>query len=1206
MELRFILGRAGAGKTYTCLAEIRRRLDESIVGSPLILLVPEQATFQMERVLAATHPLVRAHVFSFQRLAWRVLQDVGGAARKPIGDLGKRMVLSALLNRHQAELKLFHRSVRHPGFIEKVKSTLGELCTYRQTPHAVRQALRRLEDSGEGDTVLAGKLHDLALLYDEYAAWLGGRLIDPDDWLNLAVERLPHSRLAQKALVWVDGFAGFTPQEYAVVTALMQTAQQVNLTLCLDPIRAEVPHGHLDLFQPTYETYVKLAKLAEKHDVRVEVTRLESLPESRFRQAPLLAHLEREFPERPGEPYRNGGDGVQDDGAQEDWSIRLVEASNPRLEVEAAAREILRLVRDEGFLFREIALIVREFGPYSDLLTSIFHDYGIPYFVDQKRPVAHHPAVELLRSAIEVVTSRWAFAPVFRSLKTDLIDINRDAVDSLENYVLEHGIHGSRWYDSAPWTYRRRYSLDDIDDADDEGAKDPLDPHHEYLNRCRRRVTTLFRKIDTDLQEGRRPLSVREICRALYRFLDRVGVADTLDRWAADATRVGRLEKAQEHIQVWNGIVGLFDEMVAGLGDAEMSLTDFLQVLETGLEGLRLGVIPPSLDQLMIGSIERSRQPDLRAVLLLGANERVFPCVPAQDVILDDRDREKLTGSGFELGPTSRTRLLREQFLCYIALTRASERLWISYSTAADNGKGLAPSGLIRRVRELFPHLSVETIGTDAGGDVERDLATVVDREQLVGTLARRLRELAGTAGAGGGAEDAWMAVYEWAREKGLLERSPDDRRLGAHALAALEYNNHPEPLPPELVASLFLDPDGRLLSSVSRLESFARCPFQHFAAYGLGLKERRRYRVEKSDLGTLLHAALRVFVERLWKDGVDWAALDPGEAVARVNQVVDQLAPRLQSEILLSSARHQYLTECAKRTLGLSVLLWREHALRGSFRPAWVEASFGDGCGLPAWEIDLSAALPPALTPAPRLVLRGQIDRVDLAGEPGGTKFVRVIDYKAYHARWRLQHFYHGISLQLPTYLAVVLRSDFTLEPAGLFYFGVRDPIVSVEPLEGRVESLDPQTNLHPKRLKQMKLRGLLLGSTEVIRLMEEDGRGELIPASLNKDGSPSRASACLASHEQFRLLLDSLEARLAKLARAILEGRTDVRPYAHGQERACALCAFKPTCRLDPLVPGNGFRTLELLGREEVWERLAQEAAEEAQQPGGYGGAA
>ena len=1009
-----------------------------------------------------------------------------------------------------------------------------------------------LAAEGLDHTPLGAKLHDLALLLADLTNYTAGRFTDPDEYLALLAEHLPGSGLLQEAEVWVDSFSGFTPQELSVLAAVMKTARQVHVSLCLDPSELSRPkgwHRPTDLFHPTLATYDQVREIAQGLPLNPPLIlpgRGQVAP--RFRGAGELGFLESQF--FHPESSRAWSDPVP--------ALACVAAQNRRQEIEACAREVLRQVQAEGLRYREIAVVVRNFEGYADLIATVFAEHGIPAFLDRRRTVAHHPLVELLRSALEAVIQDWAYAPVFRFLKTDLVPVSRGEVDELENYVLEHGIRGSRWFDGQPWTYVRRYTLDEDEDrAEGQAAR------LQRVNVSKERATAALAALHRRLRPGRqaRRPTVRQMTIALYQMLDQLAVADRLKAWGDAASAAGDLELAQEHVQVWDGVLALLDEMVDALGEAEMPLPQYLQVLSAGLDGLRLGLIPPGLDQVVVGSVERSRHSGVRAALLLGCTDRDFPPVPAEDVLFNDGERDRLQRAGLTLGPTSQDRLFQEQYFTYLALTRSSHRLWLSYPLADEEGRSVAPSPVLRRLRQLFPELQMQA----AAAEVVSAMATP---EQMAALMVRHLR----LHRSGYPLDPLWWDLYEWAAT------DPTLRNRVSHILAALCYEEsfarRTAPLGPALAADLF---GTALVASVSQLESLAACPFQHFSGHGLRLRERAQFQVAAPELGLFYHAAMSRFVRRLAETGTGWDGLTPAEAAALLDVIIDELAPRLNSEILLSSQQHRYVLRVLRRTLQSSLRFLGEHVHQGSFRPLWVELPFGEAAaGLPYLEVPVPGRS--------SLRLRGRIDRVDGYRAPDGQWHVRVIDYKSSARSLDLGRFYYGLALQLILYLHAVVEHGPRLlggpaAPAGALYFPVYDPL---EPLTGP----QPPEQVALLRRKRFRARGLVAANPEVVRWMDPAGSG-LIQASLNRDGT-LRRGAPIADPSQFSRLFAHLQQVLVGLANGVVAGDVAVAPVRLGGETPCRFCAFRSVCQFDPLVPGQGYRTLPRLRAQAVWELL------------------
>ncbi|HZK53071.1 MAG TPA: helicase-exonuclease AddAB subunit AddB [Desulfosporosinus sp.] len=1177
MGFRFVFGRAGTGKSTLCLEEIRSELRIKPWGAPLILLVPEQATYQMEVTLANTPDLggsLRAQILSFRRLGWRVLSETGGGQKVLIGTTGKRMLLRQILLKHRLHLKAFARSATRPGMADLLAQAIGEFKTYRIAP----DDLRKVKHTND---LLFNKLQDLALIYEEFQAALGGKIGDPDDELSVLAEKIPFASFFQGAKVWVDGFTGFTPQELEVLKIIMSTVQEVVITLPLDPTLLE-DKRQLDLgtfkvgeelFAGPWQTYQDLQRLVSETGTMLHLPTL--LTKAKRYRNPWLRHLEKYFSTYPTVVYEE----VQSHDMGE--GIQIISAVNRRAEVEGVARELRRLARDEGLCWNEMAIMTRDLTGYHELITQVFTSYEIPHFSDHKRSVLHHPLIELIQAIPEVALSHWGYEPLFRCLKTDFFPLQRDNIDRLENYVLEHGIRGEGWNRNVAWKYHRQWSLG----KNEAQLATELKVQAE-LNNSRQIIYDLISPLIQSLKSRNKGalLSVRVITETLYGFLERLQVPTTLKKWSQMAQEKGDLSEAKIHEQIWDAVIQVLDEIVAGLGEECLELEDYAVILASGIEAIELGLIPPGLDQVLIGSLDRSRNPEVRVLYLLGANEGVLPARPDSAGVLDEEDRQRLEKAGVALAPKGKTQTFEEQFFIYSALTLASEKLIVCYPFTDEEGKGLAVSPVVTRLKHLFPTLCESSLGT------EKDLDYMSHADYALQAYAGQLRILR----QGEPLSPLWNATERW------LTQDPTRHYQVKQLQASLLLQNKEDRIQRPLARRLY---GKRLKASVSRLEQFAKCPFAHFARYGLKLRERSTYQLSSPDMGEFFHALLHDFAIQLQERGLDWGKLTKEESWALVSELAEQLTPNLQHGILLSSARYRYLTHKLKRTVHHAVRVLGEHARRGIFIPIQLEVGFGPTETLPGVDIPLSEN--------DSLLICGQIDRVDAAFLDGKV-YLRILDYKSRELSLALDSIYYGLSLQLLTYLDVALQGAEVLlnttsvlpslqlenvgikgsevgkvfpqkTPAGFLYFPVLEP-----QLEEKIPLSSEEIEQH--RVKAVKVRGYLLANSRVLEAMDSSictGQSDLLGLKLNKDGNFKKDSNVL-TEDQFSSLSDYLHHWFKQTGEEILNGNISLSPYRRGKSSGCLYCAYKPVCHFDPYLPENQYRDLPGLKQEEIWKRL------------------
>lgn len=1195
MGFRFVFGRAGSGKSTLCLEEIREELRGEPGGAPLILLVPEQATYQMEVALANTPDLggsLRAQVLSFRRLGWRVFSETGGGQKILIGQIGKRMLLRKILLKHRLKLKAFARSAARPGMAELLAQAIGEFKTYRVAPDNLRQVQAT-------NALLADKLEDLALIYEEFQEALGPAIRDPDDELSVLAEKIPYAPLIQGAKVWVDGFTGFTPQELEVLKILMSTAREIVITSPLDPsylseecqLEAGIFRAGDELFAGAWKTYQDLQRIAQETGSLVYSPTI--LIGSKRYKHPWLWHLEKYYSTYPTVAFEsiqsldatNPRDGAP--GAEETLTegIQVISAVNRRAEVEGIARELRRLARDEGFCWNEMAVTSRDLTGYGELIEQVFRAYEVPHFLDYKRSVLHHPLIELLQSSLEVVKSNWGYEPLFRCLKTDFFPLQRDEIDRLENYVLEHGIHGESWTGKVNWRYHRQWTLGQNEEQRASELKLEIE-----LNSSRQTIYDLI----VPLTEGilaKNPVeaaNVRKVTEALYVFLESLNIPATLRKWAQKAQEAGDLSEARLHEQIWESVVQVLDEIVVGLGDENLEIEDYALILSSGIEGIELGLIPPGLDQVLVGSLDRSRNPEVRVLFILGANEGILPARPVSDGVLDADERVQLEKAGVTLAPKGKSQTYEEQFFIYTALTRAVEKLVVSYPLTDEEGKGLTVSPVVTRLSHLFPTLAESFLGN------LEDLQRISQPDSTLQIYAEQLRLLR----QGEPLSPLWQAAEKW------LSEDPLRQTKIIKLQDSLTTQNQEAKLQRPQARRLY---GKRLLASVSRLEQFAKCPFGHYARYGLKLRERAAYQLSSPNMGEFFHTLLHDFALQLQKRGLDWGKLTKEESWALLSELADQIAPSLQHEILLSNARYRYLTHKLKRTVHHAVRVLGEHARKGVFIPIQLEVGFGPQETLPGVDIQLRED--------DSLLLSGQIDRVDAAFLDGQV-YLRILDYKSRELSLSLDTIYYGLNLQLLTYLTVALQGaevllnttsaqtspeESHLEnteiaagsenffapkiPAGFLYFPVLEPQLE-EKLPLSAEELEQH------RVKAVKVSGYLLANPKVLEAMDSSfltGQSELLGLKLKKDGTFKKGTNVL-TEDQFSLLSDYLHQWFREKGEEILDGDISLAPYRRGKSTGCQYCSYKPVCHFDPYLPENQYRDLSALKPEEVWARLNQ----------------
>ncbi|WP_067840155.1 helicase-exonuclease AddAB subunit AddB [Amphibacillus sediminis] len=1153
MTVRFLLGPATTSKSDHCVTEIRQQLAEQPQGQPIIYLVPDQMTFQQEYTLLAGAKLkgsIRAQVLSFSRLAFRVMQECGGVTKPFISSTGIQMMLRKIIEQKKTDWRIFQKSIEKRGFIEQVEAMITEFKRYQITPEMIATQATSLTEAAPVSQ-LSQKLEDLHYLYASLTDMLANQYVDGEDRLTLLTEKIPSSAFLKDAIIYVDGFHRFTPQEQAVLAALMDRATSMTFTLTLDPEQITKKTEKFNLFNQTKDTFDQLHQLALDHKQTIRIEQLERSSQSQ----PYLVHLERYFDKRPAPPSYG------------EAPIDIAYAVHPRAEVEGVAQQILKLVREHGYRYRDIAILMRDSELYHHLIATLFEDYHIPVFIDEKRTMLDHPLIEFIRSALDVVLSNWRYEAIFRLLKTGLLNANdqinpldREAIDTLENYIIEYGIRGRKqWTSQEPWIFQRFKGFDQAVQTDYEKQM------QERVNRYRHQVVTMLAPFDQALRAA---TTVREQATALYQWLEQIGIPLELEEWKNELDQLGKVEQAREQEQVWQAVIQLLDEMVELIGDETLSIGLFQQTLEAGLDTLTYAHVPPTLDHVVVGSIDRSRMSQVKVAFLLGVNEGQWPSKPKVDTILSEEERMLLNQKGLTLADGETQQLIDDWFYIYLAVTKATDRLWLSCPLSDHEGKTMMPASLIKRIRTLFPDLSEPLLLQDPEEMIEAERFITTPRKTLSALTAQLAKYQRAYP-----IDSIWWSALKW-----FMSRKDQDPTIEP-ILQSLFYRNEAAPLSPDTVDKLY---SKEVKASVSRLETYHQCSYQYFAKYSLNLSERSTYKLDAPDIGQLFHEALKQITEWIQLEGRSFGELNQAEAQQYAVRAVTKLAPILQHQILHSSNRYQYMKKKLEQIIARATYVLSEQSRKSQFTPIGLEIGFGL----------TDQSLPPTRLPLPNgyeLVLRGRIDRVDQAMLEDQL-YLRIIDYKSSAKGLNLIEVYYGLALQMLAYLDVILANSehwlgIKAMPAGVLYFHVHDPILSES------QAVSPDT-VADKLFKKYKMQGLLIDQEQVISLMDKEldtGMSSIIPAGLKKDGT-LRSGSQVASTEMFDTLQDYVRSLMVRAGVAITSGDIELNPYQRAQQNACQFCDFKSLCQFDPSLPNNQYRKLAELPKDQLLTEMLE----------------
>ncbi|WP_373238298.1 helicase-exonuclease AddAB subunit AddB [Hungatella hathewayi] len=1148
MSIQLLLGGSGSGKTHRLYTDLIKDSMEN-PDTKYFAIVPEQFTMQTQKEIVTLHPnhgVMNIDIVSFQRLAYRVFEELAIVNPDVLDDMGKSMILRKVTGGKQKELPLYQSHLNQNGFIGQLKSMLSELYQYGITPDMLEAKIPETTSP-----MLRQKLEDISVIYKAFQEYIRDRYITTEEILDVLCRHLPESKLIRDSVITLDGYTGFTPVQYRLLDLFLRYSRRVVVTVTVDPAVTERgKRGVQDLFYMSCEMIDKLNALARQNHVKRELDIvLDEHPAVRYRRgakrrAEQEARVERkaltvspassalDFLEQ--NLYRYSGR-VYSGKAEE---IRLVQAVNPAEEISCVVREIGKMLR-EGYRYRDMAVITGDIGSFAGELIHQFDASEIPYFLDDKKSILKNPMVELVRAALETIQKDFSYETMFRYLRTGLVVKPEDErkLDRLENYVIAMGIRGhKRW--NTPWEGWYR------------GGRDL---NLEELNQLREEIMApLTAFIEAFREEGR---TVRTMSEAVVRLLEALSVEEKLLARESAFQEQGEFGLSKEYGQVYGLVVDLMDRLARLLGEEKVSRREYAEILDAGFSEIKVGLIPAAVDRIVVGDITRTRLDHIKILFFIGVNDGIVPQKKENSSLFTDKEREFLGSHHIELAPTVRVESFRQRFYLYLALTKPEERLYLSYSAMDASGKSLRPSILLGELKKLFPQLTAVAASDEVAG-------IPFSIREARGRLTRGLRNY------GISREDS--EFLELFRHFMMNE----EQRESVEKLVDAAFYAYEERGIGKMAAKALY---GTVLGgSVTRLEQYASCAYAHFLNYGLELAERQQYELAAMDIGNLFHDSIDLCFKRMKEQGGDWKTIGEEERKALVHGVVTEVTEEYGNTILKSSARNAWLARKVEKITDRTIWALAEQLKKGDFTPVGFEVSFSAADNLKAMKIPLSEA--------EALHLKGRIDRMDLC-EDEEHIYVKIIDYKSGGTSFDLTALYYGLQLQLVVYMDAALEMeerrnpDKTVIPAGIFYYNINDPVIE------REGDMSPEA-IDRRILKELRMNGLVNSELEVISHLDHEieTESDVIPVAM-KNGLIQEAKSSVAGGNRFSALKRYVNEKLKTEGREILDGVVAVNPYKQGNKTACDYCPYHAVCGFDLKTSGFGFRKFKPLKSEEIW---------------------
>lgn len=1076
------------------------------------LIVPEQYTLEAEKQLIEKMNLaglIDIEVISFKRLIYKVMDEVGYPSHVAVGEMGKMMLLRKQFMKEGESLKWYKNAERKPGFLKKVYQLIQDMKQNRLSPEQVKSIGEAMTDV----PMLKLKLDDLYQIYLNYEQEHAASYLDEEDLFEYTLEAIPKCQKIQSLDIWIDGFDGFTVQELAIIRGLAQQAKNVHVTLCL----SEDYPG--DLFRWTRDTLKKIEKEAREWGIPYEIHHLNH----EHAQAEIH-HLALNLASYPYSVWQ---------GEYSGETVFCWGALTKQSEVERCAMTLLETVREKGYRWEEMAVVTADIENYETTIQRVFSLYDIPFFIDSKHDVMTNPLIRFILSLAQLIQNPRDLKALSKLLKTDLLAVDQEALMHFELYIQTHGV-----------------TLKDLEIPFTELSPSPI--NIEYANQVREGV---FHCLSPYQKKTKSKQKVKKHVESLYEVLTAQKIDQRMDEKSKYFETIGDYEHVQDFTQVWNALIRLMDEMVAMMGEEVVSYSEFTEILETGLETIEVGRLPLNPSHVLVGSLDRSKAHPIKCLWILGFNDGLIPKRKGEEALIENTEKQWIQEKGISFLPDEAVFSDREHFNLYMALSRPSDCLYLSFARSDLEGTTLRPSHFLKRLDKIFHGFSID-YEPWYNEENEKVPFEISSQKATKHHLVKHLRRYAD----GHPVSQYWLLVWKWYKE--------NHPAFADRILQALKYENQVTALKEEQVKALYNPP---FQSSVSRLEEYVQCPFKFFVSSGLKPQSVKAYRIDYPDVGMMFHRTLELFGKQLQEKDLSWHTLSSKDQEQMIHQIVDQMT---DTPLYKWKFQYQYLIQKLKRVSMRATKVLTQHLQRGTFNPTAFELAFARQSG----------AAPPVVVELPNgetIELRGVIDRVDCF-EKEGKHYIKIIDYKSGKKEWSLLEMFYGLQMQLMVYLKACLGVPALFEaneiyPAGAFYFKIDDPIIeSTDQLKETIEM-----ELHA----QLKLNGICIDDMEVLKHMDdgltENSRSEVMQIRLKKDGGFTKDSK-VVSMEELSQMVDWVELKIQEIGSALYDGDISIKPCRLGQYISCQYCDYSALCQFDPSFEGNDYLVKKVLDEE------------------------
>ena len=1104
MEFKIIYGRSGTGKTTYIFNQIKEKIKQK---NKIYIIVPEQMSFVAEQHLLNTidtNSSINAEVLTLSRMADRVISETIGNLQTHLSKIGKSMIIYDALDNQKDKMNFLKSSDKN---LELVQRTITEFKKHNVDKENLSKAINNLEDK-----YLQLKLSDIKNVLDKYQEKIQGSYIDEADSLTILAENIELVDFFTDSIIYIDEFAGFTPIEYKIIEKLCTLAKEITITVCTDSLE-NVENLDDSIYYFNQITAEKLLDIAKKTGSYIEKINIDEI--KKFKSQELLSLAENLYTNNT----KKYTEKTQD--------IQLFIAQNPHYEVENVAQNILDLVKNKNYRYKDIAVVSADIENYSEDIKAIFEEYNIPVFIDEKKDVSQNILMKYIISLLNIYANNYSYESMFSYIKSGILEIPANKIFLLENYVKKWGIRGSKWYKSD-------FEFEEKNDIQDE------------LNKTKKQIIEPIIELKKNLSGEK---TAKEITKKLYEFIEKNNIQENILKKAEELEEKEQKEAADGYRAGIKIFFDVLDEIFMIFENDKMSFERYNKILQIGISQSEFGRIPSSFDQVLFGDTDRTKTRDIKILFLLGINDGAIPNILKDEGFLNDKDRDRLKENNIEIAKNSLELLYENQFNIYKVLCMPEEKLYLSYPVTDKEGKAIRPSILITQIKKIFENLTEDS-------DIIEKKYKITTKQATLNNVIEKYKQYL----------DGENIDEEW--ENAILWYKQNQKDKITKILKGADYTNIPEQITAGNIKEIY---GKNLRTSISRLEQYRKCPFSFHLKYGLKLNEEEEFKIRSLDTGNFMHEVIDEVFSKIETNQLDVKTISKEELNKIIEEIINQKLGMSKNYIFTSSPKFIVLTKRLKKVVNESIQYIIEQLKNSKFELYGHELEFNEKSELKPMKIDLENGN--------QVTVTGKIDRIDIAKTENNT-YVRIIDYKSSVKDINLNQVVAGIQIQLLTYLDEISQQK-QFDPAGVLYFSLIDTIIKADK-KMTDEQLKKEIN------KNFKMKGMIVADIDIVKMMDKklapSTSSDIIPVYLDKEGNISEGKSKTLNKEKFERLQKYTKHIISEISKEIFSGNIDIKPYYMSKKTPCEYCQYKTICNFDPKLENNTYRYIKNLSNEEI----------------------